>query len=136
MRPRFHLAFGVDDLDAARRFYEGILGATVGRTSDRWIDFAFWDHQITAHLGTPSTPQTNEVDDDAVPIHHFGVILDWDAWEALADRLEASGIAFVLGPRIRFAGEIGEQGTLFVRDPAGNALEFKAFRDPDRVFAS
>lgn len=136
-RPRFHLAFPVDDLSAARAFYEGVLGAGVGRTSERWIDFSFWDHQITAHLVSPgSTAQaTNEVDRDDVPVRHFGVILPWADWQALSERLARASVPFLLGPRIRFEGEIGEQATLFVQDPAGNALEFKAFRDPDRVFA-
>ncbi|MBX2797414.1 MAG: VOC family protein [Myxococcales bacterium] len=136
-RPRFHLAFPVDDLARARTFYEGVLGATVGRTSDRWIDFRFWDHQITAHLcATSHAGATNEVDQDDVPVRHFGVILEWDAWEALASRLQDVRADFVLEPKIRFVGQPGEQATFFVRDPAGNALEFKAFRDDADVFRS
>ena len=137
MRPRFHLAFAVDDLHAARRFYEGVLGAHVGRTDPRWIDFDFWDHQITAHLVDTPGPvsPTNEVDHDDVPVCHFGIILGWTEWEALADRLRAAAVPFLVEPRVRFEGQVGEQGTFFVIDPAGNALEFKSFRDPQKVFA-
>lgn len=138
MRPRFHLAFPVRDLAATRAFYEGVLGARVGRTDPRWIDFDFWDHQISAHLvdGPVAAEATNEVDGDGVPVRHFGVILDWEDWEALAERLRSRGVPFLIAPRIRFAGQVGEQGTMFVRDPSGNALEFKSFRDPARVFAT
>ena len=135
-RPRFHLAFPVDDLEAARQFYVDVLGADVGRTDARWLDFNFWDHQITAHLidEVPASA-TNIVDQDAVPVRHFGIILDWADWDALARRIDGNGVPFLIPPRIRFQGQVGEQGTFFVRDPAGNALEFKAFRDADRVFA-
>jgi hypothetical protein len=139
--PAFHLAFPVSDLEATRAFFEGVLGCRVGRTAERWIDFDFYGHQITAHLRPEEAPggggvRANEVDGDAVPVRHFGVILEWDAWQALAARVEASGAAFLIRPHVRFQGEIGEQGTFFVLDPSGNALEFKSFRDMSRVFAT
>lgn len=136
--PPFHLAFPVDDLAAARAFYADILGCPVGRTDARWIDFDFFGHQITAHLvDTPSDRvPTNPVDGDEVPASHFGAILEWEAWQALAERLAASGVRFLIAPHVRFEGQIGEQGTFFVRDPAGHALEFKSFKDPSRIFAS
>ncbi len=133
---RFHLAFPVDDLTAARRFYGGLLGCPEGRTADRWIDFDFWGHQITAHLSDePLRATTNAVDGDAVPTRHFGAILPWDEWHALRDRLTAAGVVFRIAPRIRFAGEVGEQATMFFDDPSGNAIELKSFRDPSRIFA-
>jgi extradiol dioxygenase family protein len=136
--PPFHLAFPVDDLAAARGFYEGVLGCRVGRTDPHWIDFDFFGHQITAHLKPDETSaaRTNAVDGDQVPVRHFGAILDWADWEALGDRLRAAGIRFLIEPHVRFKGEVGEQGTLFVKDPAGNALEFKSFKDQARIFAS
>lgn len=135
-RPRFHLAFPVTDLDAARAFYVGVLECVVGRESERWIDFDFHGHQITAHLvETLAEPPRNPVDGDAVPTRHFGVILPWDSWHQFAARLEHLGMEFLIPPRIRFRGEVGEQATMFLRDPSGNALEFKAFRDEGRVFA-
>lgn len=143
-RPRFHLAFPVDDLDAARAFYGELLGCAVGREAPTWIDFDFGGHQITAHLVTgratradepaAGSPATNAVDGDAVPVRHFGLILTPPAWRALADRLRAAGVAFLVEPRVRFAGQPGEQHTLFVRDPSGNALELKAFEDDAAVF--
>ncbi len=136
--PPFHLAFPVDDLAAARRFYEGVLGCRVGRTDPTWIDFDFFGHQITAHLKPEEAggAHTNAVDGDQVPVRHFGAILDWPDWEALGGRLRAAGISFLIEPHVRFKGEVGEQGTLFVKDPAGNALEFKSFRDKALIFAS
>ncbi|RMD91235.1 MAG: glyoxalase [Alphaproteobacteria bacterium] len=133
----FHLAFPVDDLAAAEKFYAGTLGCRTGRRSPRWIDFDFFGHQITAHLRPEEcrTAATNPVDGDAVPVRHFGAVLAWPDWDALAARLEAAGIEFLIRPRIRFRGKAGEQGTFFIRDPAGNALEFKTFRDPKRLFA-
>jgi extradiol dioxygenase family protein len=138
VRPRFHLAFPVTDLEATRRFYADVLGARVGRTDARWIDFDFWDHQISAHLvdAEPDADATNAVDGDRVPVRHFGIILPWDEWQALGARLRSAGVPFLVEPRVRFAGQVGEQGTLFVTDPSGNALEFKSFRDMSRVFAS
>lgn len=136
--PRFHLAIPVDDLSAARKFYVEVLGAGVGRTDGRWIDFDFGGHQVTAHLvddAMPAAP-TNPVDHHDVPVRHFGLVLDWAAWEALAASLRDRGVPFLVEPHLRFAGEVGEQATLFVTDPAGNAIEFKAFRDPERLFAT
>ena len=136
-RPRFHLAFPVRDLEATRAFYGGVLGAAEGRSAPRWVDFSLWGHQLSAHLvERPAAPATNGVDGDAVPVPHFGCILPWEAWEALAVRLEAKGVPFRIAPRVRFQGEAGEQGTFFVDDPSGNALEFKAFRHDDGVFAT
>jgi len=135
--PPFHLAFPVHDLGAARRFYGELLGCPEGRSSDEWIDFDFYGHQIVAHLapGEAGHRATNAVDGDAVPVRHFGVVLELDAWRALATRLEAAGIRFIVAPHVRFEGQVGEQSTMFFLDPSGNALEFKAFRDPSRLFA-
>lgn len=136
MRPRFHLAFPVHDLEAARGFYAGLLGCDVGRESSRWIDFDFHGHQITAHLADAGgEPAASEVDGDRVPVRHFGVILEREPWEALARRLEQAGTAFLIEPRVRFRGRPGEQRTMFVKDPSGNALEFKSFADEAAIFA-
>ncbi|MEM8784691.1 MAG: VOC family protein [Pseudomonadota bacterium] len=136
MRPRFHLAFPVTDLDAARKFYAGILGCPEGRSSPDWIDFDLYGHQIVAHkVASLAAGETNSVDGHAVPVRHFGLILDWEAWEQLADRLKRAEVSFLIEPGIRFAGKPGEQATLFVSDPCGNALEFKAFRDEGPIFA-
>ena len=133
----FHLAMPVDDLEAARRFYVDVLGCAEGRSADRWVDFDLFGHQLSLHLSEGSGDRTsNPVDGDAVPIPHFGVVLPWKAWHDLKDRLITANTAFVIPPRIRFEGEPGEQATLFFRDPAGNALEFKSFRDPALLFAS
>lgn len=136
-RPRFHLAFPVHDLAEARRFYGELLGCAEGRSSDEWVDFDFHGHQIVAHLapGEAGHRQSNAVDGEQVPVRHFGVILDLDAWKALAERLKAAGTRFIIEPQIRFQGQPGEQATLFFLDPSGNALEFKAFADDARVFA-
>jgi len=133
----FHLAFPVDDLAAARRFYGELLGCAEGRSSDRWIDFDFFGHQIVTHLkdGPASNLHHNAVDGHDVPVPHFGAILPMDVWQALADKLKARGTHFVIEPYVRFAGEVGEQATMFFYDPAGNALEFKAFADISQVFA-
>lgn len=133
--PPFHLAFPVDDISQARAFYGELLGCAEGRSSERWVDFDFFGHQLVAHLVPRAADAANPVDGDQVPVPHFGAVLAWDDWEALAGRLRAAGHPFVIEPRVRFRGEIGEQGTFFVRDPAGNALEFKSFRDPSRLFA-
>ena len=135
--PPFHLAFPVDDLEAARRFYGGLLGCPEGRSSDQWIDFNFHGHQIVAHLAPDELGKTaaNQVDGHAVPVRHFGLVLAWDAWHALADTLRTAGVAFIIEPGIRFVGQVGEQATMFLLDPAGNALEFKAFQDPTQMFA-
>ena len=136
-RPRFHLAFPVRDLEEARRFYGGLLGCPEGRSTDEWVDFDLRGHQIVAHLAEDEARRgpTNMVDDHAVPVRHFGLILDWPDWEDLAARLKAADIGFVIEPHVRFKGEVGEQATLFFLDPSGNALEFKAFRDERTIFA-
>ena len=136
MKRAFHLAFPVDDLEKTVGFYHGLLGCRVGRTASLWVDFEFFGNQITAHLKPEActNAKENKVDGDDVPVRHFGAILEWAEWEGLAQKLEAAGQEFVIGPKIRFKGKPGEQGTFFVRDPAGNALEFKAFRTPDKVF--
>jgi extradiol dioxygenase family protein len=132
----FHLAILVDDLIAARGFYGGVLGCREGRSSETWIDFDFFRHQLVVHSGTRATILRNAVDGDAVPVPHFGLVLDWAAWETLGTRIAASGTAFELPPHVRFAGKPGEQGTFFLFDPAGNALEFKAMRNPANLFAA
>lgn len=132
----FHLAFPVADIEATRKFYVDMLGCGVGRESERWIDLDFFGHQITGHLSVAeSMTEHNPVDGDEVPVRHFGAVLPWQDWQALADRLAGSGVNFVIAPRIRFAGEPGEQGTFFIRDPSSNSLEFKSFKDPTRLFA-
>ena len=135
--PPFHLAFPVHDLHAARAFYGGLLGCPEGRSDARWIDYDFFGHQIVAHLSPEAKPRahTNPVDGHAVPVPHFGAVLPMEEWRALADRLEAAGTAFVIAPTVRFAGEPGEQATMFFLDPSGNALEIKAMRDPAQLFA-
>lgn len=136
--PPFHLAFPVDDLGAARAFYGDLLGCPEGRSSAEWVDFDFHGHQIVAHL-TPKavrSPETNAVDGDDVPVPHFGVVLTMADWRSLANRLEAAGIDFVIPPTVRFAGEPGEQATMFLLDPSGNALEFKAMANPANLFAT
>ena len=134
--PLFHLAFPVADLDRARDFYVGVLGCREGRSSPSWVDFEFYGHQITAHLA-PSEPEAhcNPVDGDRIPARHFGAILPWSEWEALAERLEVAGVQFMIRPRIRFEGQPGEQGTFFVCDPSRNVIEMKSFRDAERIFA-
>jgi len=135
--PRFHLAFPVRDLGEARAFYGGLLGCPEGRSSEEWVDFDFHGHQIVAHLAPEElrAAATNAVDGHDVPVRHFGLLLELPAWEALAARLKAAGTAFVIEPHIRFPGEPGEQATMFLLDPSGNALEFKAFADDSMVFA-
>lgn len=134
-RPRFHLAFPVQDLSEARAFYGDLLGCPEGRCAEDWVDFDFHGHQIVAHLSEEgSGAATNHVDGEAVPVRHFGVILEPDAWRALADRLIAAGTHFLIAPQTRFAGQPGEQNTMFFLDPSGNALEFKAFTDDTQVF--
>lgn len=133
----FHLAFPVHDLAAARAFYGDLLGCPEGRSSEQWIDFDLYGHQIVAHLHSAAKPvaTTNPVDGHDVPVPHFGVVLTMDDWQALAAKLEAAGVAFGIAPHIRFQGQAGEQATMFFRDPSGNALEFKAFADDAMVFA-
>lgn len=132
----FHLAIPVHDLAAARRFYGEVFGCPEGRSSQAWVDFDFFGHQLVAHLD-PDRPRLhfNDVDGKDVPVPHFGVVLEWNEWHALASRLSAAGMRFVIEPGIRFRGEVGEQATMFLLDPSGNALEFKAFQDPSRLFA-
>jgi extradiol dioxygenase family protein len=133
--PRFHLAVPVDDLDAARVFYGEALGCPQGRESDTWIDWNLQGHQLVTHLAPrPSAEASNPVDDHDVPVPHFGLLLTVDGFRVLAERLRAAGTPFVIEPYQRFAGQPGEQWTMFVRDPAGNALEFKAFADDGQVF--
>ena len=134
----FHLAFPVHDLASARHFYTQLLGCAEGRSSDTWIDFDLYGHQIVAHLkqgASLAVVQHNAVDGQAVPVPHFGVILAWDVWHALATRLRERGVEFVIEPGIRFKGQVGEQATMFFLDPSGNALEFKAFKDFKQIFA-
>jgi extradiol dioxygenase family protein len=133
----FHLAFPVHDLQAARAFYGGLLGCPEGRSSDEWIDFDLFGHQVVAHLAPSECGHrsTNAVDGDDVPVRHFGVVLGMAQWEAMAETLRAAGTKFVIEPHVRFKGQVGEQATMFFLDPSGNALEFKAFADPSRLFA-
>jgi len=134
----FHLAFPVHDLAAARAFYGGLLGCPEGRSSEQWVDFDLRGHQIVAHLAPRAArlAAANLVDGEDVPVPHFGLVLGMDEWRALAARLEAAGTEFVIAPTIRFAGQAGEQATMFLLDPSGNALEFKAMADPAKLFES
>lgn len=136
LRP-FHLAFPVHDLSVARQFYGQTLGCPEGRSSDQWIDFNFYGHQIVAHLAPQEcgSNATSAVDAHNVPVRHFGIVLDMQTWQTLADKLVAAGTDFVIEPYIRFKGEPGEQATMFFLDPSGNALEFKAFNNLDSLFA-
>ena len=133
----FHLAFPVSSLESAREFYGALLGCPEGRSSDTWIDFNLYGHQIVAHLAPDEVGhrRTSAVDGDEVPVRHFGVVLSMQEWETLARRLREQGVRFIIEPHIRFKGEVGEQATMFFLDPSGNALEFKAFADPSRLFA-
>jgi len=136
--PRFHLAFPVVDLDQTRDFYGRILGCPTGRESERWIDFDFFGHQLVAHLVAPRdhpTQVTNQVDNHGVPASHFGVILEWQQFDQMVERLKNHRVKFVIEPYLRFEGRKGEQATLFVRDPSNNYLEFKAFRNIEALFA-
>ena len=133
----FHLAIPVDDLAAARSFYGGLLGCPEGRSAEHWVDFDFHGHQLVAHLAPDAAPKrvSNPVDGEEVPVPHFGLVLAMDEWKVLAERLRAAGVAFVIAPTVRFVGEPGEQATMFLLDPAGNALEFKAMANPTNLFA-
>ncbi len=135
--PPFHLAFPVDDLQAARRFYGELLQCPEGRSADEWIDFNLYGHQIVAHLAPNAAraKSSNEVDGEDVPVPHFGIVLAIGEWRALAERLVDAGVDFIIPPTVRFEGQPGEQATMFFRDPAGNALEFKAMADPANLFA-
>ncbi len=138
LRP-FHLAIPVDSLTDARAFYGGLMGCTEGRSSEYWIDFNFFGHQLVVHLDQRDDRNTtrleNPVDGHGVPIPHFGIVMDMDDWTAFRDRLQAAAVQFVIEPTIRFQGKTGEQATLFFRDPAGNNLEIKAFASADQLFA-
>jgi len=133
----FHLAIAVHDLTGARAFYGGILGCPEGRSSGRWVDFDFFGHQLVAHLSEEDAGVggTNEVDGKQVPVRHFGAVLDWEQFPRIEQRLRYAGVEFLIEPHTRFLGEPGEQATMFVLDPSRNALEFKSFRDPGRLFA-
>jgi len=134
--PPFHLAFPVTSLAKARQFYGELLGCPEGRSSDEWVDFNFHGHQIVAHLAPEAGHRdTNQVDGDNVPVRHFGVVLPMQEWQRLAERLKAAGVKFIIEPHIRFKGQVGEQATMFFLDPCGNALEFKAFENPEMLFA-
>ena len=136
MQP-FHLALAVRDLQSTRDFYTGLLGCQEGRSSDAWIDFDFYGHQLVAHVteAHEATPlPTSEVDKHAVPVPHFGVVLEWEDWHVLAEYLRGEEVQFIIKPYTRFQDQPGEQATMFFRDPSGNNLEFKTFRDPDMLF--
>lgn len=149
-RPSFHLAVPVHDIAAARSFYGELLGCPEGRSSARWVDFDLHGHQVVAHLVEAATVGEpagggdasrapiaghNPVDGEQVPVPHFGLVLDWEAWQVLAERLREAQVDFVIAPCVRFQGQVGEQATMFLLDPSGNALEFKSFRDPSQLFA-
>ena len=138
--PPFHLAFPVHDLAAARAFYRDLLGCPEGRSSEDWIDFDFHGHQIVAHQAPAAVAKlaraSNRVDGEDVPVPHFGLVLGMDEWRALAGRLEAAAVEFIIAPTVRFAGEPGEQATMFFRDPSGNALEIKAMANPENLFST
>jgi len=133
----FHLAIPVNNIETTRRFYTETIGCSVGREADRWIDFNFFGHQLSAHLKPEATEamQTNPVDGESVPVRHFGLILAWEEWHKLVNKLDQNAIEYLIKPTTRFAGEAGEQATFFINDPSGNALEFKAFKNPDSLFA-
>ena len=135
--PLFHLAFPVDDLAKARAFYGELLGCPEGRSSDEWVDFDFYGHQIVAHLAPDEVGHraTSAVDGDHVPVRHFGAILSMSEWESLAQKLKQADTRFIIEPHVRFVGEVGEQSTMFFLDPSGNALEIKAMANPDNLFA-
>lgn len=137
MKSLFHLAFNVTDLDEARRFYGGVLGCTEGRSTATWVDFDFFGHQLSLHLGAPfTTARTGHVGEQLVPMPHFGVVLGLPDWQALAARLQAANTAFVLAPQVRFEGQPGEQWTMFFCDPCGNPIEIKGFRSLDTLYAA
>ncbi len=136
VRP-FHLAIPVDDVPLAREFYRDVIGCSEGRSSEKWVDFDFFGHQLVIHYKPRSKEEAhhNSVDGHEVPVPHFGVVLDWERWEQLSEDLISKGIEFVIEPYVRFKGEVGEQATMFFMDPCGNALEFKAFKDISQIFA-
>ena len=134
----FHFAFFIRELESTRRFYVDVLGCREGRSTDTWVDFDFFGNQISAHLSDspPDTRNTGQVDGVAVPMPHFGAIVPWEQFNQIADRIRAAQIPFVIEPRSRYVGEPGEQATMFLIDPSGNALEFKSFRNPEHVFTA
>ncbi|MBD3629380.1 VOC family protein [Cyclobacterium sp.] len=136
MQP-FHLAFPIRDIEETRAFYQDLLGCEIGRSTEKWIDFNFFGHQLSAHVKPKelALAEANQVDGQNVPVRHFGVVLKWEDWHDLAERLKKHQVKFIIEPYIRFKGETGEQATLFFLDPSGNALEFKAFQDPKQIFA-
>lgn len=135
-RPLFHLAFPVTDLEAAQNFYVDVLGCRAGRSTETWTDFDFFGYQITAHLvGDGSTVDSNPVDGHDIPVPHFGLIMSWEDWHRAVDHMNYIGVSFRISPHIRFKDEASEQATFFLEDPAGNCLEFKAFKNPEAVFS-
>jgi extradiol dioxygenase family protein len=138
MKTPFHLAFPVLNIQETKDFYGNVLGCEIGREDKKWVDFNFFGHQLSAHVKPDELNNTkkNEVDGKSVPVRHFGVILPWEDWNILSEKLKSIGTGFIIDPYIRFEGEVGEQGTMFFLDPSGNALEFKTFKDPSEIFAS
>ena len=138
MNPPFHLAFPVKNLSETKSFYGDLLGCTLGREAEKWVDFNFFGHQLSAHVKPEELKlaEKNVVDGKNVPVRHFGAVLEWKVWHELADKLKNHGIEFIIEPYIRFEGEVGEQATMFFLDPSGNALEFKSFKDPSQIFAT
>ena len=138
MKNPFHLAFPVNDIKETKSFYKKILGCKIGREDVKWVDFDFFGHQLSAHVKPDELKNTkkNAVDGKEVPVRHFGVILEWEAWHSLSEKLKENNISFIIEPYIRFEGEVGEQATMFFLDPSGNALEFKSFKDPKQIFAN
>ena len=138
MKTPFHLAFPVLNIQETKDFYGNVLGCEIGREDKKWVDFNFFGHQLSAHVKPDELNNTkkNEVDGKSVPVRHFGVILPWEDWNILSEKLKSIGTDFVIDTYIRFEGEVGEQGTMFFLDPSGNALEFKTFKDPSQIFAS
>ena len=132
----FHLAFPVHDLSEAKEFYTKILGCSLGRSSEHWIDFNLFGHQVVAHLKPDelSITKTSDVDNKQVPVRHFGIVLEWEKWHEFSENLKQEGVKFLIEPYIRFKGDVGEQATMFFLDPSGNALEFKSFKDPEMLF--
>ena len=138
MKNPFHLAFPINDINETKSFYKKILGCKIGREDVKWVDFDFFGHQLSAHVKPDELKNTkkNAVDGKDVPVRHFGVILEWEAWHSISEKLKENNINFIIEPYIRFEGEIGEQATMFFLDPSGNALEFKSFKDPEQIFAN
>lgn len=134
----FHIAIPVNDIETTRRFYTEIIGCTVGREAERWIDFNFFGHQVSVHLKPEATETipVNPVDGKDVPVRHFGLVLEWHAWHAFVEQLNKKSVEYLINPTVRFKGQIGEQATFFITDPSGNALEFKSFKDMKQLFAA